>query len=236
MPPPFHTTRWSLVARAGDFAATLGESPAREALDELVRAYWPPLFAFARARGHGVDDAADLVQGFFARAAEKGGLVPRERRARFRSFLLAAFQHYTANERARATTEKRGGGVRTLSMDEIAHEEIACIAVDDPERAFARRYAQLVLERGLEALRAEQAGAGQALRLRLLEPHLTGDDSARPYGELARALASSEGAVKVAVHRLRRRFGELLRAEVAGTLTDPEEIDDELRALLAALA
>jgi RNA polymerase sigma-70 factor (ECF subfamily) len=235
MPAPFHTTRWSLVARAGEFAAMPGTSPARDALDELVRAYWPPLFAFARARGKGRDEAADLVQGFFARATEKGGLVPRERRARFRSFLLAAFEHYMANEHARATAAKRGGGAATLSLEELAGEE-ALAADGDPERAFARRYARRVLEQALAALRAEQRDAGQSERLRLLEPHLTGDEAAASYAELARALDTSEGALKVAVHRLRRRFGELLRDEVAGTLSDPAEIDDEIRALLAALA
>ncbi len=236
MRAPFHTTRWSLVARAGEFAAGPGDSPARAALDELVRAYWPPLFAFARARGHAADAAADLVQGFFARAAEKGGLVPRERRARFRSFLLAAFEHYMANEHARATAAKRGGGAQTLSLEELASEVNTLTAAGDPERVFAQRYARRVLERAMLALRSEQTEAGQAERLCLLEPHLTGDDSAAPYAELARALGTSEGALKVAVHRLRRRFGELLRDEVAGTLTDPAEVDDEIRALLAALA
>lgn len=236
MPAPFHTTRWSLVARAGEFAAGPGDSPARAALDELVRAYWPPLYVFARARGRSAGDAADLVQGFFARAAEKGGLVPRERRARFRSFLLAAFQNFMANEHARAVAEKRGGGAQPISLDELAVEEVATGPGADPDRAYARRYAERVLQRALDALRLEQSEAGHAERLRLVEPHLTGDDAAAPYAELARALDTSPGALKVAVHRLRRRFGELLRAEVAGTLTDPAEIDDEIRALLAALA
>src|SRR5690349_20784515 len=168
MPAPFHTTRWSLVARAGEFEPGPGDSPARAALDELVRAYWPPLYVFARVRGRSSSDAADLVQGFFARAAEKGGLVPRERRARFRSFLLSAFQNYMANEHARATAEKRGGGAQPVSLDEIATEEAIAAQGVDPERAYARRYAQRVLQRALDALRAEQAEAGHAERLRLL--------------------------------------------------------------------
>lgn len=233
---PFHTTRWSLVARAGEFAGGGADSPARAALDELVRAYWPALFTFARSRGHGREDAADLVQGFFARVVEKGGLVPRERRARFRAFLLAAFQHFASNEGERAAAVKRGGGVRGLALDELAGEERLYCAEDDPARAFERRYARRVLERAFATLRVEQAEAGQAARLARLEPHLVGDDAALPYSALAAELGTSEGALKVAVHRLRRRFGELLRAEVAGTLTDPAEIDAELGELMAALA
>ena len=233
---PFHTTRWSLVARAGEFAGGGADSPARAALDELVQAYWPALFAFARSRGHAHEEAADLVQGFFARAVEKGGLVPRERRARFRSFLLAAFQHFAANEAAHATAARRGGGERGLALDELAGEERLVSAEDDPERAFERRYARRVLERALALLREEQAAAGQTARLARLEPHLVGDDGAVPYAALAAELGTSAGALKVAVHRLRRRFGELLRAEVAGTLTDPAEVDAELGELMAALA
>jgi RNA polymerase sigma-70 factor (ECF subfamily) len=233
---PFHTTRWSLVARAGAFSGGGADSRAREALDELVRAYWPALFAFARSRGHGREEAADLVQGFFARVVEKGGLVPRERRARFRAFLLAAFQHFAANEGERAAAARRGGGMRGIALDELAGEERLFSAEDEPVRAFERRYARRVLERALATLRTEQAGAGQSSRLALLEPHLVGDDRAVPYLALATQLGASEGALKVAVHRLRRRFGELLRAEVAGTLTDPAEIDAELGELMAALA
>lgn len=233
---PFHTTRWSLVARAGEFAAGAGDSSARAALDELVRAYWPALFAFARSRGVGREEAADLVQGFFGRVVEKGGLVPRERRARFRSFLLAAFQHFASNEGERAAAAKRGGGARVLELEDLAGEEDFLATEDDPARAFERRYARRVLERAFATLRVEQAEAGQAARLARLEPHLVGDDQAVPYAVLAAELGTSEGALKVAVHRLRRRFGELLRAEVAGTLTDPAEIDAELGELMAALA
>lgn len=233
---PFHTTRWSLVARAGEFAAGVGDSSARAALDELVRAYWPALFAFARSRGVGREEAADLVQGFFARVVEKGGLVPREREARFRSFLLAAFQHFSSNELERARAAKRGGGERGLALDELEGEEQLLSTGDEPARAFERRYARRVLERALATLRVEQSEAGQAARLAKLEPHLVGDEKAAPYAALAAELGTSEGALKVAVHRLRRRFGELLRAEVAGTLTDPAEIDAELGELMAALA
>jgi len=201
---PFHTTRWSLVARAGEFAGGGADAPARAALDELVRAYWPALFAFARSRGEQREQAADLVQGFFARVVEKGGLVPREREARFRSFLLAAFQHYASNEHERERAAKRGGGERGLALDELAREDELFSGVDEPARAFERRYARRVLERALALLREEQSAAGQAARLARLEPHLVGDEGAVPYAELALELGTSAGALKVAVHRLRR--------------------------------
>jgi RNA polymerase sigma factor (sigma-70 family) len=237
--PSFLTTRWSLVARAGEWqAGTEGQDDARAALEELVRAYWPPLYAFARARGAARDDAADLVQGFFARALEKGGLAPRERRTRFRGFLLAAFQHFCANEHERATAEKRGGGRAPLDLDAMDERQARSVRVDgeSPERSFERSYAMRVLERTLERLRAEQARAGKAAAFERLLPHLTGDEEGVPYAELAVELDSSAGALKVAVHRLRRRYGELLRDEVAGTLADPAELEDELALLRAALA
>lgn len=232
----FLTTRWSLVARAGEWKPGEGAGEARVALEELVRAYWPPLYAFARARGATSDDAADLVQGFFARSLEKGGLVPRERRARFRAFLLASFQYFCANEHERATAEKRGGGVALEELGERRADEDARRApAESPERAFERRYAQRVLERTLARLRAEQERAEKSMLFARLCPHLTGDDEAAPYEELARELGGTAGALKVAVHRLRRRYGELLREEVAGTLADPAEIDAELAELRAAL-
>jgi RNA polymerase sigma-70 factor (ECF subfamily) len=238
MPQPFLTTRWSLVARAGEWRADATQQPeARAALEELVKAYWPPLYAFARTRGASSADAADLVQGFFARAVEKGGLVPRERSARFRAFLLAAFQHHAANEHERARAQKRGGDGLALDFATLgALEETLPSAGDTPERAYERRYAQQVLARTLESLRAEQQRAGKDASFARLVEHLTGDDEATPYEALALELGTSAGALKVAVHRLRRRYGELLREEVAGTLSDPAEVDAELVDLRAALA
>ena len=239
MPEPFVPTRWSLVARAGGWKPGDASGAARAALEELVRAYWPPLYAFARARGAASEDAADLVQGFFARALEKGGLVPRERSARFRAFLLASFQHFCANEHAAATAQKRGGGAGPMTLEELgehaAAEDARRAPADGPERAFERRYAERVLERTLAGLRAEQERAGKGALFARLVPHLTGDDAPAPYEELARELGGTAGALKVAVHRLRRRYGELLRAEVAGTLSDPAEVDAELAALRTAL-
>lgn len=234
---PFSTTRWSLVVRAGEWKHGVNAEPAaRAALEELVSAYWQPLYAFARSRGSAPDDAADLVQGFFARAMEKGGLVPRERTARFRAFLLAAFQHFCANEHARATAQKRGGTVGVRNLVEICrHEEAALISHENPERAFERRFAQRVLERVFDRLRDEQAHGDKRAQFECVLPHMTGDDDAAPIAALAAQLGTTQGALKVALHRLRRRFGELLREEVAGTLEDPLEIDTELLALREAL-
>lgn len=240
MASSFLTTRWSLVARAGAWRADADAPPeVRAALGELVEAYWPPLYAFARARGATADDAADLVQGFFARVVEKGGLAPRERRARFRAFLVAAFQHFCANEREAAAAAKRGGDRGALSIDELARLEDTRWHPRDgesPERVYERRYAHRVLERVLAGLREEQRTLGKERQLAALEPHLTGDDDAEALASLARELDTTEGALKVALHRLRRRYGELLRAEIARTLDDPAEVDDELHDLLAALA
>jgi RNA polymerase sigma-70 factor (ECF subfamily) len=238
----FLTTRWSIVARAGEWKP--GEpapQSAREAFGELVRAYWPPLYAYARARGSAGEDAADLVQGFFARAVEKGDLVPREQRTRFRTFLIAAFRNFSANEHDRANAQKRGGAHAIVSLDELAStrsaEEARWQPIDgeSPERIFERRYAQRVIERTLDRLRDEQAQAGKRAAFARMEPLLTCDDAAASYAEIARELHTTEGALKVAVHRLRRRFGELLREEIAGTVAAPDEIDAELRELRGAL-
>ena len=149
---------------------------------------------------------------------------------------MAAFTHFAANETARARARKRGGGERQLALDDLAGEEALLATGDEPARAFERRYARCVLERAFALLRDEQREAGHTARLLALEPHLVGDDAATPYAILAERLGTSAGALKVALHRLRRRFGALLREEVAGTLTDPAEIDAELRDLMVALA
>lgn len=242
MTSSFLTTRWSLVARAGAWRAE-EDAPreVREALGELVEAYWPPLYAFARARGASSDDAADLVQSFFARVVEKGGIAPLERRARFRAFLVAAFQHHCANERDAAGAAKRGGEQRVLSIDELARagehdDRWHPRDGESPERIYERRYAHRVLERVLACLGEEQLALGKERQLAALAPHLTGDDDAATLAAIASELDTTEGALKVALHRLRKRYGELLRAEVARTLDDPEQVDDELRDLLAALA
>lgn len=244
----FRTTRWSRVATAARWApgarsAHEGDGrAAAEALAELCRAYWKPLYAFARKRGIGPEDAADRVQAFFGRVLEKSVLAETDpARGRFRSFLIASFRNFLANAADFERAEKRGGSLRRLALDgpdgeraeqrfqgDLAHAE-------SPERCFERGWALEVLDRALERLAAEQARVGKAAVFAVLRPSLVGDDARRPHAELAAELGTTEGAVRVAIHRFRRRYGELLRDEVAGTLADEAAVEEELRALLEAL-
>jgi RNA polymerase sigma factor (sigma-70 family) len=229
----FHQTRWSIVlaARGSDAAQ------ARDALGKLCAAYWYPLYAFVRRQGHGAHDAEDLTQGFFARLLEKDWLggVDRER-GRFRSWLLAALKHFLANEWDKARARKRGSGHAPLSIDaavgesRYAHEPTDNATAD---KLYDRRWALTLLEQVLARLRAEFSAAGKAELFEALKPTLTGEKA--PYAGIAARLGMSEGAVKVAVHRLRDRYRDLIRAEIAETVETDAEVDDELRHLLAAL-
>jgi RNA polymerase sigma factor (sigma-70 family) len=234
----FLTTRWSVVAAAG------GQRPAppadvRAALSELCAAYWPPLYAFARRRGSSPADAADLVQDFFARLLEKGDLADADpQRGRFRAWLLTAFKHHASNLRDRERALKRGGGKAPLPLDAGDAEQRFGPQLADPrtpEAEFERRWALLVLDRALQRLTAEQQRAGKTRELEALRPFLVAGEEGAPYAQIAERLGRSEGAIKVAVHRLRRRYGELLREEVAGTLADEREVEEELRDLTRAL-
>jgi RNA polymerase sigma-70 factor (ECF subfamily) len=232
-PRGFATTRWSLVLAAQQKAAP----EARDALADLCRLYWYPLYAYVRRRGHDANEAEDLTQAFFARLLEKDGLAAvTPTRGRFRSFLLTACQNFLANERERANALKRGGG-RVVSLDladadgryrrEQAHSET-------PERLFERRWALALLGRVLQRLREEHEAAGKERLFDAIKAQLTGDEAA-PYAELGQGLEMTEGAVKTAVHRLRKRYGELLREEIGETVAAEAEIDDEIRALIRAL-
>lgn len=229
----FASTQWSVVLEAHD----LDDSTARRAMNELGRAYWPPLFAFARRRGYDIEDARDLVQGFFARLIETEGLKSARRdRGRFRSYLLGAFKHFLSHSRDRAKAAKRGGGTPLLSLDLVEAEgQTANAAVDErtPERIYEERYALTLLDRTLARLRHEWTAAGRGETFDLLKGFLTGEDSGQD--KMARRLGLSPGALRAAVYRLRRRFGKLLRLEVAATVERPEDIDDELREILAIL-
>jgi RNA polymerase sigma factor (sigma-70 family) len=230
----FNTTRWSVVA-----AAQRCKSPqARQALGELYQTYWYPLYAYIRHRGHSEHEAQDLTQEFFSRLLEMDGLAAVDRgRGRFRSFLLAACQHFLSNEHDRARALKRGGDRTILSLDfreadarfrrEPAHQAT-------PERLFERRWVLALLDAVLNRLRTEYVTADKRPVFEALKDYLTGENS-RPYSEAARELDMSEGAIKVAVHRLRGRYRELLRDEIGQTLSDPAGVDDEIRALFAAL-
>jgi len=236
----FLTTRWSVVAAAGRPAASPQQAhEARSALAELCAAYWPPLYAFARRSGASPHDAADLVQGFFARLLEKGDLSAVDpARGRFRAWLVTAFRNFQSNARDRERARKRGGGRAPLRIDADAAESLYAPEPADTrtaEREFERRWALTVLERALQRLGAEQGRAGKQAEFAALRPWLTAGGPEGGYAGLADELGRSEGALKVAVHRLRRRYGELLREEVAGTVDDPGQVEAELASLLEAL-
>lgn len=232
----FPTTRWSMVMLAATREPTV---ECVEALASLCASYWYPLYAFARHLGYKVEDAQDLTQGFFARVLEKNYLQEFEKeRGRFRSFLLAAFKHYLANERHRALAQKRGGRREVLPLDfEDAesryHREPADIQT--PERIYERRWALTVLDRALAQVGEEYTAAGRRNYFDRLQFLLTGEPRSHPYSRIAAELETSEGALRVAVHRLRRRFREALRREVGETLADPAENEDEIQHLIAAV-
>jgi RNA polymerase sigma-70 factor (ECF subfamily) len=209
------------------------------ALATLCENYWYPLYAYVRRRGHDADEAQDFTQAFFARLLEKNDLAAADPgRGRFRSFLLASLKHFLANEWDRARAEKRGGGRFVLSIDfRTAEERYRAEPSHDltPEKIFERRWALMLLENVLARLHDESAQAGKMDSFDRLKGFLTGEQAAMTYGQLAAELNMSEGALKVAVHRLRRRYRELLRAEIEETVADPEEIDQEIRDLFAAL-
>jgi RNA polymerase sigma-70 factor (ECF subfamily) len=234
-PERFATTHWSLVVAARDGSA----SEAREALAALCGTYWYPLYAFIRRQGHGADEAQDLTQGFFAQLLERDFLDSVDRaKGRFRSFLLAACRHFLANEYDRARAQKRGGGRAMLSLDfqaaegryslEPAHELT-------PEKVFDRHWALTLLDQVLSRLRDEFTRAEKAGLFERLKGYLTGERSAGPYAQAAAELDMTEGALKVAVHRLRRRYRELLQEEIGRTVSDPAEVKEEIADLFAAL-
>lgn len=233
----FHTTRWSLVTRA----AGAGEA-ARAALGDLLAAYWQPLYVWLRRRGHGPEDAADLVQGLFARWIEKQELAQldkRPERGRFRAFLLTAADHFAANQRDRAMAHKRGGGRTVVPLDSAvvaALEDEVLASHETPERLYLRHWARTVLAAAQRRLAQEFAARGRGAVFARIEGYLDADPHATPYAQVAQELGMTEGAVKVAVHRLRQRFGELLRDEVAQTLDSEAEVQDELAVLRSAFA
>jgi RNA polymerase sigma factor (sigma-70 family) len=225
------TTQWSQVLAARDGA----ESEARAALESLCHTYWQPLYAYVRHQGHGPDAARDLTQGFFAEFLEKDFLADVDPdKGRFRAFLLASLRHYLSHQRDRQRALKRGGEATILSLDLAAGERGYTLEVVDeltPIDIFERRWAMTVLERAAARLHRESGAKGRE-QLAHLQQYLTSGDSQVPYRETASALGISETAVKSAVHRLRKRLGQCLRAEVAETVSDPAEVDGEVRHLL----
>jgi len=238
--PPGHrefaTTHWSLVVAAKP--DEVSETRALKALEELCRAYWYPLYAFVRYRGYSSDDAQDLTQAFFARVIETGGFASADpERGRFRSYLLGMMKHFLANEWHRAQTQKRGGQMQFIEWDALDPETRyagASKESDDPEQLFDREWALETIAGALQALRDEMETAGKSQQFDALKGSLTGEDALRRE-EMAARLDMTEGAVKVAVHRLRRRYRELLRAAIAETVSNETDLDDEMRYLVAVL-
>ncbi len=228
----FSTTNWSLV-----LAARKADDPAgRAALEELCRLYWFPLFAFVRRRSGDAEAAHDLTQGFFAELLERKPFDRVDPSAgSFRSFLLASIKNYLSHERERAGALKRGGGRAPIPLD--ADEAEARYTIDPghdstPERLFEYHWAMTVLDEAARRLQAEMHEAGKQREHRLLSPYLTEGGRQRSYREIADELDSSEGAVKMAVRRLRKRYGTMLREQVAQSVGSPDEVDRELRHLL----
>jgi RNA polymerase sigma-70 factor (ECF subfamily) len=231
----FVTTRWSLVR-----AAARSRSPAQQqALAELCRIYWMPVYAFIRSRGNDDESAKDLTQGFFTQLLDKKFLSKiGPFRGRFRTFLLVCVKHFMANEWDRERALKRGGGEFHLPLGTIDPE--SCLRVEPadhrtPDRIFERQWAETTMQRVMEKLEAVMTERGQAARFRALRPYLSGESETPQYRSVAIDLGISEGAVRVAVHDLRRRFGKLLREEVADTVSGPAVVDEEIRFLLGAL-
>ncbi len=235
-PREFATTHWSLVAAAKPSEAS--ETRARKALEELCRAYWYPLYAFVRYRGHTKEDAQDLTQAFFARIIETGGFACADPgRGRFRSYLLGAMKHFLANEWHRVHAQKRGGQVQFIEWDALDPETRyagAATLPDTPELLFDREWALETVAGALRALRAEMVNSGKAGQFEALQGSLTGEGEL-PRVEIARRLNMSEGAVKAAVHRLRQRYRQLLRGSIAETVSSAADLDDEMRHLLSVL-
>jgi RNA polymerase sigma factor (sigma-70 family) len=212
---------------------------ARAALENLCQAYWHPLYAYVRRRGYSPEDAQDLTQEFFARLLERNAVATvTPEKGRFRSFLLASMNHFLADEWDKARAQKRGGG-KVICLDlQSAEMQLGEIPVKKhtPEKAFEHRWAITLLEQVYQHLGKEYREQGKAALFETLRVTLAGKSDAAPYAELARQLAMSEGAVKVAVHRLRQRYRALLRDTIADTVSGPDEVEDELRYLFRTLA
>lgn len=229
----FHTTRWSVVLRARDHAAPTAD----ESLESLCRQYWPPLYAYVRRRGHAPHDAKDLTQEFFARLLGKNWLAAADRgQGKLRAFLLTAMKRFLANEWDRSHALKRGGlnTVCSLDSDEVEHLLAASATLPD-ESAFDRGWALTLLQAVLGRLRAEYELAGKLREYELLKPTLTAARGDIDYDAIATELKVLPASARSVIHRLRKRFRELFREEVAGTVATAEDIDDEMRSLVAAL-
>jgi len=233
--PRFVTTHWSVVVAGGD-----PNSPhAAGALEELCGAYWYPLYAYVRRRGHAVEEAQDLTQAFFARLIEKDWLAEADAsKGRFRTFLLTALNHFLAKEWRRDQAAKRGGGKVLVSLDDTAEMRYAQEPASQltPEKIYERRWALSLFDRALSRLRDQYATAGKSRHFDFLKQYLSTEAADGEYARVAVELEMSTGAVAAAVHRLRQHYRELVREEVAQTVESPTEVDEEMRWLLATLS
>ncbi|MSU61853.1 MAG: sigma-70 family RNA polymerase sigma factor [Pedosphaera sp.] len=228
----FATTHWSVVLGAGQEDS----SAASESLEKLCRTYWYPLYAYIRRSGRDPHTAEDLTQEFFLRLLEKNYLKNIQREGgRFRSYLLTALKHFLINEHQARIVARRGGGQPLLSLDELQAEARYQVETADPatpENLFDQRWASMLLQQAMERLRADYAADGKVDLFDQLKPYLTGAEHTQAYADLAARLGMSEDALKMAVFRLRKRYGAALRAEVAQTVTGPHEIEEEIRHLI----
>lgn len=241
-PGVFATTRWSIVLSAGD--ADHNSRTGREALAELCRIYWRPIFSFVCWRGYSPEDAQDLTQDFFATILRNNWFERADpNRGRFRSFLLKSLSNFLNNAAERSHTQKRGGEMKFISWDEWIAEAPSQISLPDqalasfkPELFFDQRWAATVVEQTLRRLREECESKGRLRLFEILSSHLAGDRADASYSELSAALGIPETAVKKQLYNMRQRYRWLLRDEVSHTVENPEDIDDEIRHLCAALA
>jgi len=234
--PLFLTTHWSVVLAAKDNASPR----CSEALETLCRTYWYPLYAFVRSSGYSPEDAQDLTQGFFARLLAKDYLrLVDPEKGRFRTFLKMALKRFLANEWERSRAEKRGGGQRLLSIDTAIGEEwfqAQSTAALAPDQIYDRHWAFTLLGEINTRLEREYNASGKAAELKVLKPYLTEERGQIPYAQVAAALETTEGAARVAVHRLRKRFRELFREVVAETVSEPLEVQEELQQVIGVLS
>jgi len=232
----FATTHWTVVLAAGKRHTPQSD----HALEQLCRTYWFPLYAYVRRRGHNKQDAEDSVQAFFARFLAKNYLAGlNAERGRFRAFLLASLKHFLINEWKRSQRLKRGGGEKNLSLDwQTADTKFQVAATNEPspDKAFDREWALALLAKVIERLQQECAAEGKAKVFEQLKMFLTAGKGESAQSETAKALGMEEGAVRVTIHRLRKRYRQLLRDEISQTLTDPAQVDEELRALFGAFS
>jgi RNA polymerase sigma factor (sigma-70 family) len=232
----FFTTHWSVVLAAGD----QDSAEAQPALARLCRSYWFPIYAFIRKRGHSPEEAQDLTQQFFATFLEKNYVARAAReRGRFRTFLMSSVQNFLHNERDRAQAQKRGGGKTWLSLDQTGAEDryqIEPVEESDPAKAFEQRWAATLLENILVRLRSEYVQSDRGELFEALQAHLWGEADSIPYSSLAEQHDLSVSNIKVIAHRLRERYREILREEIAQTVAQPAEVDDEIRYLMRVVS